>query len=171
MVAIAGAGFLGWQVWSLSQDNSDLRKQIASLSEASSSAQPIRSTTSATAVVIPESLKENMAAAISSGNTAALEGYMASSVRVIIAATSKNSTGTPTQAIADLEYLEAGTDPWNFNLSQATLSSFENGAYGSYFGDGTYVGQSANNYVVSFGINQAGKIATIFMAQNANLLN
>lgn len=159
----------------LSTENATLTKQVADLT-ASPSAKPI-ATSSATpastapaTITISDALKSNIAAAISSGNTAALEGYMASSVNVVIAASDKTGSESPAQAVTDLGYLSAGTDPWNFNLSAATLTTFKNGFYGQYFGNGTYVGESTNKYVVSFGINASGKIATIFMAQNAELL-
>lgn len=181
VVAVAGAGYLGWQVSTLTSENAELARKMAALTPAaSSSAQPIRSTTPASAsasasasaapIVISQALKDNIAAAISSKNTAALEGYMAPSVKVVNTA-GKNVSETPTQAVADVDFVSGGTTPWNFNLSTATLGSYKNGSYGAYFGDGTYVGKSANNYVISFGVNASGKITTIFMAQNANLLN
>ena len=113
---------------------------------------------------------ENIKASITSGNTAALEGYMASTVNVIIAASEGMGNRTPTQAITDLEYLDAGTDPWNFSLSAATLADYASGDYSQYFPSTALVGKSANNYVVSFNFNSSGKISGIFMAVNANLL-
>lgn len=113
---------------------------------------------------------ENIKASITSGNTAALEGYMAASVRVIIAASEGVGDRTPAQAVSDVDYLNAGTDPWDFNLPAATIDGYQTGDYKSYFPDGALVGKSANNYVVSFTFDSAGKISGIFMAASADLL-
>lgn len=121
--------------------------------------------------VISAALKENTAAAINSGNTAALEGYMATSVNVVIAASEKTGAETAAQAVSDLSYLNSGTMPWNFSVAAATLTAWQNGFYKQYFGaDKTIVGESANKYVVSFGVNTSGKIDTVFMAASADLL-
>lgn len=162
IAVLAVAGYMAWQAYSATPQSAAPTPQASpSAQTASPSATP--------AITISAALKENMAAAISSKNTAALEGYMAASVHVVNTA-GKNVSETPAQAVADVDFVSAGTAPWNFNLSAATLTSYKSGAYGTYFGDGTYVGKSANNYVISFGVNSAGKIATVFMAQNANLL-
>lgn len=119
---------------------------------------------------VSDALKENIAASIESQNTAALEGYMASSVNVVIAASEKSGAETATQAVKDLDYLNSGTSPWDFALSSATLTTYKDGSYSQYFGDRTVVGKSANNYVVSFKVNDSGKIDTVFMAANTDLL-
>jgi len=114
--------------------------------------------------------EENIKDSIKSGNTAALEGYMASTVRVIIAASEGVGNRTPTQAINDLKYLDSATDPWNFALSTDTLNEYANGDYAQYFPLGAVVGKSADDKVVSFTFNSSGKINGIFMAVNADLL-
>jgi len=114
--------------------------------------------------------EENIKDSIKSGNTAALEGYMASTVRVIIAASEGVGNRTPTQAINDLKYLDSATDPWNFALSADTLNEYANGDYAQYFPLGAVVGKSADDKVVSFTFNSSGKINGIFMAVNADLL-
>lgn len=116
------------------------------------------------------SIKENIAAAISSGNTAALEGYMASKVRVIIAASEGVGDRTPAQAVSDLEYLEDAKDPWNFNLAESTLNEYATGGYAQYFPIGAVVGRSDDDKVVSFTFDGAGKINGIFMAAHEDLL-
>lgn len=119
---------------------------------------------------VSDSLKENIADGIKSGNTAALEGYMADSVTVVIAASEKGGAETPAQAIKDLDYLKSATAPWDFALSSEVLKTYANGFYGKYFGENTVVGKSADGKVVAFGINDVGKIDTIFMASNADSL-
>lgn len=116
-------------------------------------------------------VKENIAAAISSGNTAALQGYMAQKVRVIIAASEGVGDRTPAQAISDLKYLDSATDPWNFNLNDTTLAQYGAGGYGQYFPAGAVVGRSADDKVVSFTFDAGGKISGIFMAADAELLS
>lgn len=113
---------------------------------------------------------ENIQAAISSRNYAALEGYMADSVNVIIAASEGIGDRTPTQAVADMVYLNNGTDPWNFSLPAATVTAWACGDYASYISVDGLVGKSANNYVVAFMFDDAGKISDVFMAASADLL-
>ncbi len=116
-------------------------------------------------------VKNNIQDAIKSGNTSALEGYMASTVKVILAASEGMGNRTPTQAISDLKYLDAGTDPWNFSVPSASLTAWRAGFYKQYFPDGAVIGESANHYVVSFSFDSAGKINTIFMTGDASGLN
>jgi hypothetical protein len=185
ILLLVSAGYLGWQTVTLTNsnnkltlDNADLKsqvqgltKQLADAKAASVSARPASSQSVPTPATISAALKEIMAAAITSGNSSALEAYMASSVNVSVAASGKTGAESPAQAVSDLNYLSTGTNPWNFSLSAATIVIFKAGAYGRYFGDTTYVGESANKYVVSFGVNSAGKIDTVFMTNNSDLLN
>lgn len=117
-----------------------------------------------------DEVHENIAAAISSGNTSALAGYMASSVRVIIAASGGVGDRTPAQAISDLAYLDDATDPWDFALSADTLNDYANGDYAQYFPRGAVVGKSADDRVVSFTFDANGDINGVFMAVDAELL-
>jgi len=116
------------------------------------------------------SLKENIAAAISSKNTAALEGYMATSVNVVVAASEKGGFETPTQAVQDLSYLNAATDPWNFDLSASTMNTWIGGPYKSYISGTSYAGLAKNKYVVSFDFNSCNKINLVFMSVSSDLL-
>lgn len=176
VVILAILGFVGWYVYQAKNNADDAYNKASSVSAASknakkSTAKEQPSTATPAKVTISDSLKENTAAAIESKNTAALEGYMASSVTVVIAASEKGGAESAAEAVADLSYLNSGTSPWDFKLSDATLTSYRNGSYGKYFGaDTTIVGKSANDYVVSFGVNTSGKIDTVFMAINADLL-
>lgn len=129
-----------------------------------------KTTTTTNSNVPTAAVKANIEDSIKSGNTAALEGYMASTVKVIIAASEGIGNRTPAQAVGDLEYLESGTDPWNFSLPAATLAAWRSGPYKQYFPANAVVGKSANNYVVSFSFDNSGKINTVFMAVNADLL-
>lgn len=168
LLALGIIGFVGWYVYQSQQGVDDSFNNAAD--STSEKKEKAAEEPAADEPVISEALKENTAAAIESQNTAALEGYMAESVNVVFAASEKGGPVTPTQAIADLAYLQAATSPWNFSLPAATLDSYKAGFYKDYFGTNTIVGKSANDYVVSFGVNNAGKIDAIFVAASADLL-
>ena len=154
------------QVASLNTQLADAKKAAATASATNASA----ATATATCAAISASLKANIAAAINTMNTAALEGYMASKVNVVYAATEYGGNKTPAQAVAALSYLNNATAPWDFNLSASILSSYGNGSYSQYFLSNSYVGKSANGYVVSFNFDCTGKINGEFVAASENLL-
>ncbi len=112
----------------------------------------------------------NIEDAIKSGNTAALEGYMASKIKVILAASEGIGDRTPTQAISDLKYLDSATDPWDFSLPAATLTKWGTGDYKQYFPESAFVGMSADDMVVSFTFDSQAKISGIFMAMDGDSL-
>jgi len=124
--------------------------------------------------IAPEaSVIENIQLSITSGNTAALEGYMASSVDVILAASEAYGAQTPTQAIADISsFLTDDINSWdyNFSLPAVTLNTYKQGGYAQYFSATSVVGKAANNHVISFSFDCLGKIDTVFLTGNANLL-
>lgn len=153
------------QISDLSDDIDDLKNDLARAKK-STKATPTPTATP----VITEDLVETIDDSITTMNTAALQGYMASSIMVVMAATEFGESRTPTQAISDLNYLSSATAPWDFDLPSTTLDGFKAGFYSQYFGDNTVVGQSSDGYVVSFGINDDGEIDAIFMAVSADLL-
>jgi Tfp pilus assembly protein PilE len=176
LVVVAILGFTSWYVIKANGNAKDTLSLAAGTNVAVKSkpkkAAAKTTTTTPAAPVISASLKENTAAAITSGNTAALQGYMADSVNVVIAGSEKTGQESSAAAVKDLDYLNSGTAPWNFALDSATLTTYQNGFYKQYFGaDSTIVGQAANGYVVSFGVNAAGKIDTVFMSASTDQLN
>lgn len=115
---------------------------------------------------------ENVKASITSGNTAALEGYMADSVNVILAATEAYGAQTPAQAVSDVtSFISDTTSPWDFLLPASVLSSYGQGGYGQYFPNIDTVGKSADGKVISFTFDCDAKISTVFMAGSEELLN
>lgn len=112
----------------------------------------------------------NIEDSISSGNTAALEGRMATSVNVVIAASEGLGARTITQAIGDLDYVIDLNATWDFSLSAATLDGYAAGDYAQYFPDGALVGKSSEDKVVSFIFDADAKIKTIFMSVNSDIL-
>jgi hypothetical protein len=146
---------------------SDLKKQLAlkdtTASSGTSSTTCVPTQPSASAV-------ENIKASITSGNTAALEGYMASSVNVIFAASDGVGARTPTQAVSDVTGFIASSGTWNFNISASVLSSYGKGDYAQYFPATAVVGKSSANKVISFNFDCNGKISTVFMSADEALL-
>jgi len=180
LVLIAGAayGAYWWrdkdakkQIKQQSAQITELNQKVTKLEKDLADEKAKKDTTNATPAKAPSAeVLDNIKAAITSGNTAALEGYMASTVKVIIAASEGVGDRTPTQAISDLKYLDSATDPWNFALPAATLSEYQSGDYKQYFPTTALVGKAANNYVVSFSFNDSGKISGIFLSVNDDLL-
>ena len=163
------------QIDSLNNEINSLKSQNATLqaeNDALKSAQPEddSSDSSTPPAEQPVDLSALILKSVSDGTYSNLQPYMADSVTVTIGASDGLGVRTPTQAVQDLKYLDAGTDPWNFALPAATLQSWRTGDYASYFPTSAEVGQSANKYVVSFMFDSNGDIAAIFMIANADLL-
>src|SRR5882724_381776 len=173
IILLAIIGYLIWMWVSLSSQNTtltndkkqaqskvdDLTKQLADAKKSSTSSQIAPATTCSDTA--SASLKENIHDAISSKNTAALQGYMASSVTVVIAASEKGGAESAALAVADLDYLSSATSPWDFNQSASTLASWKAHFYSQYFSATAYVGKAASDQVVSFDFDCNGKIDQI----------
>lgn len=176
LVIVVVVGFASWYVVHSKNSANNSYNNAANVNTAAKNAAKKATTAKTNPVAAPAppaisaALKENAAAAIDSKNTAALEGYMASSVNVIVAGSEHNVTDTPAQAVAELDYFKDSVSPWNFSLDAATLTSYKNGSYGTYFGTNTIVGKSTDGMVVAFGVNASGKINVVFMAAQASLL-
>ena len=148
-----------------------LQKQLA-VEKAKTSITPTPTTCSAVAPVA--SVIESIKSSITSGNTAALEGYMASSVNVVTAASGGVVASTPTVAVSDITSFISGetfeASSWNFALSASILSSYGGGSYAQYFPSIAVVGKSINNKVISFSFDCNAKISTVLLASSENLL-
>jgi len=156
---------------SLHKTVTNLEKQLAS--EKAKNTKTVVSTvqTTCTPQSPDASVVSNIKASITSGNTAALEGYMASSVNVIIAASEGIGPSTPTQAVSSItNFISDATSPWNFGLSASILSSYGDGSYSQYFPSIAVVGKSANAKVISFSFDCNGKIDIVFLAASEKLL-
>lgn len=148
----------------LKSDNDKLKKDAAGVKNTAVTPKESAKTT------VSEATRANLADAIKSGNTAALAGYMASSVHVIVAASEGIGDRTPAQAINDLNYISTAVSPWNFSLDSATLAKYAAGSYKTYFLTDSLVGKSSDGYVISFNFDTTGKISGIFMAIKDDLL-
>ena len=174
-ILLAIIGYLIWLIMNLTSQNATLKENTGAqkASTPSTSQAPTDSPLAATSTcsdTATASLKENISAAVSSHNYAALEGYMADSVNVVIAASEYGGSVTKTQAVSDMAYLTSGTDPWNFAIPAATLTTWRAHFYTTYFSSTSYAGESANHKVVSFDFNCSGKIDQVFMVADSSLL-
>ncbi len=104
--------------------------------------------------------------AISIGNTQPLEGYMASSVNVILDATEAYGFRTPIQAELDITSFigDPTTTTWDFELDNATLLSLRNGGSAQYFPEGAIIGKSNTGKTISISFDSNGKINTVFLS-------
>lgn len=123
-------------------------------------------TQSASKLMLSESQKENIKAALDTMNTQPLESYMDSRVEVIVAASGGQPPMSSRDATMSLDYFSSAAAPWEFSEGP----SYESSEYKQYFSDSTYVGKSVSGQVVSFHFNDAGKIDRIFMAIDESLL-
>lgn len=113
---------------------------------------------------------DNIKAAISIGNTQPLEGYMASVVRVILAASEGIGDRTPAQATLDITNFIEDAGSWNFNLSASVLNSYSNSFYGQYFPSNAIVGKSSTNKIISISFDENAKINTVFFASHEEVV-
>ena len=155
------------QISSLQTKNNQLTKDLAAANKATTTA-----TTAATTGVAPNATTlDSIKASITSGNTAALAGYMATTVKVTMAAAATSGDRTPTQAVSDITtYIKSATSPWSFDIPAATLAKYQAGTYKQYFPTTATVGQSANNYVISFQYDASSKISGVYMTNDASTL-
>lgn len=114
---------------------------------------------------------ENIADAVNSGNTAALEGYLTNPVTFIIAASECCGPVTPVEAITNMDYLNSATRPFSWPTPEATVDVYRTGFYVDYFPEGAFVLESADSdpFVVSFTI-VGEQITGIFISAGASLL-
>lgn len=180
-VLVLALAMIGWltvqwyslnnQITNLKAQNQELQGRVLQLTEGSTPVpDPATEVTDDCDPTVTVDLKANIADAVSSGNYAALEGYMASSVNVILAASEGVGPQTPAEAVTSMDYLNSGADPWQFEPDAATIATWDAGFYTDYFDDNTYVGRAANGMVVVFDFDDCGKINEVFMVANEELL-
>lgn len=155
------------QIAALKIDKKKLEKELANVSEGD------ESIVGCPAIAPNLTALDNIKASITSANTAALEGYMATSVNVILAASEAYGPQTPAQAIADISsFLGDDNAAWDydFSLPAATIDSYQNGDYDEYFTDISVIGKNGQNKVISFSFNCEAKIGTVFMSSSEDIL-
>jgi len=114
----------------------------------------------------PDPRAANFADAMTSGNTAALEGALANPIFVAQAATGCCGDVDPVTAINLLNYVNPGSGAtWNFAIDEATLAEYRSGEYAEYFPPQALVGQSSDGFLVSFiPAEPGGLIETLLIA-------
>lgn len=149
------------EISSLKTEKTNLEKQLADKTaefNANSFISPV-------ATVI-DSIKSS----ITSKNTAALEGYMSKSA-IAIDGSSFNSTGdtTATQVVLRItNFIKDATTPWNFDLTDTVKESYTKLDY--KMSNNLVIGKSANGKVISFTFDSNGKISSVLLSANENLL-
>lgn len=146
----------------LEKANNDLNTQLAT--ERSKNA---ILTTNSTSVAPSADVIASIEAAITSGNTSALTGYMAASVGVVNSAVYVSPYATPDQAVSFLsDFLASGGNTslnYNFSLSASTLATYRSNAlFNQYFPNNAIIGKSDQGKVISISFDNKSKISTIF---------
>jgi hypothetical protein len=152
------------EVVAVKAEKAKLEKDLADSKEAA------KKTTVVASKEVTQAQIDNIIASVGSGNYAAIQQYLADPVKVVIAASEFSKDLTSVKALVELKYLDSAKDPWNFELPEATLTTYKNGDYKTYFVGETVVGKSTDGKVVAFGFNDEAKIDTIFMAASADIL-
>ncbi|OGL30902.1 hypothetical protein A3F37_00475 [Candidatus Saccharibacteria bacterium RIFCSPHIGHO2_12_FULL_41_12] len=157
---------------SLKQTTESLKKQLADEKAKNAKSTSAPAKTACTPKAPTASVIENIKASITSGNTAALEGYMATNVDVTIAGSGAPTANTPTQAVTAITNFigDPTTSTWDFALSASTLSSYGAGSYSKYFPSIAVVGKSGGKKVIAFSFDCNGKINTVLLAANEDIL-
>lgn len=117
-----------------------------------------------------EEMAANLADAIASGNTAAVEGYLTEPTRVVIAASEADMQYSAVDAVLALDYVQPGVGTWDFELPNDVLDGYAaNPYYGEFFPEDAIVGRSDTAAVVSF-VPNGDRIGTIFMSIDEALI-
>lgn len=113
---------------------------------------------------------DNLEAAVNTGNTAAIEGYLSNPNTFIIAASECCGPQTPIETIGGLDYLQSATGPWT-RATDAQVASYLGGFYVDYFPDGAFVLRSSDSdpFVISFQITGT-QVTGIFISAGESLL-
>lgn len=115
-------------------------------------------------------MMDNIKAALNTKNTAVFATYVTDPVTFVLAASEQGGEQSAADTAQSMAYTHSATGPWDFNLSAATLASYEVGFYKDYFDDTTYVGKAASGMVASFDFDCDGKIKQIFISADDDLL-
>lgn len=118
--------------------------------------------------VNPSATIANIEASVKSKNYAALEGYMAPSVSVTLAASECCGTLSPAKATAQLSYLNNGIEPWDFTDTNPIATKLRT-ADPTNFKD-AIIGTASNKFAVGFTLNNKYLINKIFMVIDYKLI-
>jgi len=117
-----------------------------------------------------EERRANLVDAVSSGNTAAIDGYLAERVRVVIAASEADMQQSAVDAVLSLDYVQPGVGVWDFEIDPELVAVYAGSPYyGQFFPADAIVGRSSAGPLVSF-VPDGDTIGTIFMSIDENLV-
>jgi hypothetical protein len=135
---------------------------------------PIETAVGADSGAIPADMSANIIDAMNSGNTAALEGYLAPTVHITYAASEyEGDVSDHVLIVNDLTDLTSPTATWDFGLPASVVEGYAAFGYPAYADDfppGAFVGRSSDNKVVSFVIAN-GLITRILLALDESALS
>ena len=115
-------------------------------------------------------LHSTLSAAISSGDTDALDAVFADPVHVVIASSEANSLLNPVDAVVALDYIQPGVGTWEWQLPESTIAGYRASEYyAEFFPADVIVGRSSAGPVVAF-TPDGGTVAAILMAIDEQLL-
>jgi hypothetical protein len=116
--------------------------------------------------------RDNIVAAITSDNTAALEGYFSDSVFVVLMASECCGASTPAETVGHLAYVADAPDPWDFALPAATIDTWRTGWYADQFTPEVIAGRAADGTAIVFGIGGAGgdEIVSVLMGHDSIIM-
>ncbi len=158
------------QVTSLEEKTSQLEAKLNNQVSKPTDDTPKVDDSTKACLTFDSSKQGSITSSITSGNTAALESYLANPSSVILAASEGVGPRTPTQAVADISSFISGSSDWNFLLPNIETKAFAAGFYKQYFPDDAIIGKASNNRVISFSPDCTGKIKTVFLATDSSLL-
>ena len=118
--------------------------------------------------VNPSATIANIEDSVKSKNYAALEGYMAPRVSVVLAASECCGMLSPAKATEQLAYLNNGIAPWDFTYPNAIETKLRT-ADPANFKDAV-IGIASNRFAVGFTLNNKYLIDKIFMVIDYKLI-
>ena len=120
--------------------------------------------------IVPGEAFNTVTNAISDKNPSSLNKYYAKNVKVVIRKKGINQTvsGKSVEALIK-DVLNSAQTPWDWHVSTAQLSAWQQGPYGQYFTGNVIVGISNDGTVVSIELNNDGEIITVFIAPVGDL--
>ncbi len=177
LVVLPALGTWYWQSTNAKREQAVLQKKIdqltmdkQALEEAAKKTQSAKVAAAPVCPSLTSTQINNIHAAIESGNTAALDSLMTSSVSFDAAASGKTGSETKVAAISDLSSFLVGVNAsWDWNITSPTLAAYKNGSYKLYLADDTIYGASIDKHFISMRVT-CGKIDQIFVAANTDLL-
>lgn len=115
---------------------------------------------------------ENIVASVNTANTQPLEGYMAETVNVVLAASEAYGEQTISQAVSIItDFIGDPTSKtWDFNLPVSTLNSYMANYYGDYFVTIDTIGKSSDGKIISFSFDCNGDINQVFLANSEEIV-